>query len=668
MKTRIFICVILSSASLLLNSQIPQGFNYQALARDASGIPIKNTLLPVQITIQSDSLGGTVFWKELHASVTTDNYGLVNVILGKGSKIAGTASTFSDIDWSVTPKFIKTEIDYGGLKNMGSSRFWSVPYALTAAELGGPLSKLQVSGETDLNDEAIFEVRNKSGNTVFAVYNEGVRVYVADGAKGLKGGFAVGGFGYDKAESQKYLVVTKDSVRIYLDTNPLTKKLKGGFAVGGYDMTKGTAVQDYLDVNSDSVRIYIDTNPDTKRPKGGFAVGGYDMTKSKPEEYFRVTRDSTRVYIKESITKGLKGGFAVGGFGDVKAITPKYLMVTTAQTNVQVNDSLKGFSITNVQGGTASDFMSINKVNYSIGHESGLKTNPNLSITKGKYNVFLGYRAGLNNVEGYGNIFMGHESGLKTFGGSYNVYLGFRAGNENINGNSNVFVGYQSGEKSTAGWNVYIGQGAGRWNSTGTRNTYVGCQAGNEDGEYGTPGMDNVFIGYRAGATNFIGNNNVYIGSYAGETNNNYSSGRVFIGYQAGRNEANGNKLYIDNSSSSTPLIYGEFNPVMTSRQLTINGKTTTNGSLNYGADVQTTDTYVVNIQGVTAYVPGLVIIFRANTANTTACTVNVNSLGAKALKMKNDQDPTTNYIEAGSIVMAVYDGTNFQMMQPAAN
>jgi hypothetical protein len=55
-------------------------------------------------------------------------------------------------------------------------------------------------------------------------------------------------------------------------------------------------------------------------------------------------------------------------------------------------------------------------------------------------------------------------------------------------------------------------------------------------------------------------------------------------------------------------------------------------------------------------------------TANTGACTVNVNGIGAKNLLMLHDQTPADNYIEAGSIVVAVYDGTSFQMIQPDAN
>jgi hypothetical protein len=33
----------------------------------------------------------------------------------------------------------------------------------------------------------------------------------------------------------------------------------------------------------------------------------------------------------------------------------------------------------------------------------------------------------------------------------------------------------------------------------------------------------------------------------------------VFLGYQAGQNETNSDRLYIDNTNTTTPLIYGEF-------------------------------------------------------------------------------------------------------------
>jgi hypothetical protein len=285
-----FIFYLLLSPVPCALSQVPQGFNYQAIARDGSGNILPNTPLQAMIYIQSLSTGGTIFWKELHSSVTTNSFGLFTLVIGTGVRQpASIVASFDLIDWSVTPNYLKTEIYYSGSwKDMGASQLYSVPYAMTARDLKGT-TKLGITGTTANLEEALFEVKNKDGQTVFAVYNEGVRVYVSNGSKAVKGGFAVGGFGTDKAETTKYLFVGKDSVRIYLDTNPLTKGTKSGFAVGGYDLTKGT-VQNYLDVSSDSIRMYIDKS--TKGVKGGFAVGGFDMTKGTKERYLNIATDA----------------------------------------------------------------------------------------------------------------------------------------------------------------------------------------------------------------------------------------------------------------------------------------------------------------------------------------------------------------------------------------
>jgi hypothetical protein len=311
-------------------SQIPQGFNYQAIARDGSGNILPNTPLQAMMYVQSLSTGGTIFWKELHSTVTTNSFGLFTLVVGTGTRqTESTVATFDLIDWSVTPKYLKTEIYYSGSwKDMGTSQLMSVPYTMVAGDLAGTVDKLAVKGTTSGLEDALFEVKNKDGQTVFAVYNEGVRIYVSDGAKAIKGGFAVGGFGTDKAESTKYLFVGKDSVRIYLDTNPLTKGKKSGFAVGGYDLSKGT-VQNYLDISADSVRIYIDSNPDVKKLKGGFAVGGYDLTKGMVQDYLDISPDSVRIYIDDTngSGKGRKGGFAVGGFDLTKGGNASFLNV-----------------------------------------------------------------------------------------------------------------------------------------------------------------------------------------------------------------------------------------------------------------------------------------------------------------------------------------------------
>ena len=61
------------------------------------------------------------------------------------------------------------------------------------------------------------------------------------------------------------------------------------------------------------------------------------------------------------------------------------------------------------------------------------------------------------------------------------------------------------------------------------------------------------------------GARNTYVGINSGY--NSLGSQNVFLGYGAGYDEKGSNKLYIENSTSATPLIYGDFS----SNQVAIN-------------------------------------------------------------------------------------------------
>ena len=88
-----------------------------------------------------------------------------------------------------------------------------------------------------------------------------------------------------------------------------------------------------------------------------------------------------------------------------------------------------------------------------------------------------------------------------------------------------------------------------------------------------------------------------------------------------------------------------------------------TEGAYNYAASTTGTDAYAVTITYFAAYTAGATVKFKADVANTGACTLNVNGLGAKAIKLENGSDPTDGVIKAGAIVTVVYDGTNFQIV-----
>jgi hypothetical protein len=210
------------------------------------------------------------------------------------------------------------------------------------------ISRLLVKGDSLAGEnDPIFEVKNKDGAVVFAVYDNGVEIYVDDTGKkkGVKGGFAVGGLSGGKANGTEYLRVTPDSVRIYLREDTV-KGGKGGFAVGGLSGGKASPYE-LLKITPDSTRFYVKQG--AKGVKGGFAVGGLSGGKNITNEFLHVSPDSVRIYIDESTNKGVKGGFAVGGLSGGKANGNQYLNVEfdTTQTIKQSEPRILFYPVKN---------------------------------------------------------------------------------------------------------------------------------------------------------------------------------------------------------------------------------------------------------------------------------------------------------------------------------
>jgi hypothetical protein len=88
------------------------------------------------------------------------------------------------------------------------------------------------------------------------------------------------------------------------------------------------------------------------------------------------------------------------------------------------------------------------------------------------------------------------------------------------------------------------------------------------------------------------------------------------------------------------------------------------NGSSIYAADAGSNDTYAITLSPApSSYVVGMVVHFLANTTNTGAATLNVNSLGAVTIKKAKDVDLADGDIKAGQQVSVIYDGSNWQLL-----
>ncbi|MGD0582809.1 MAG: hypothetical protein ABR974_07670, partial [Bacteroidales bacterium] len=86
MKTKLLLLSLFTFAFFLFpcKAQVPQGFNYQAIARDGSGNPITGATMQVKIDILSDTIANIIVYGELFNPVKTNAFGLFNIVVGTG--------------------------------------------------------------------------------------------------------------------------------------------------------------------------------------------------------------------------------------------------------------------------------------------------------------------------------------------------------------------------------------------------------------------------------------------------------------------------------------------------------------------------------------------------------------------------------------------------------
>jgi uncharacterized protein (TIGR02145 family) len=136
-KISLFSILFLMAFSFTLTAQAPQRFSYQAVVRDAAGNLVINRPVGIRFTILRGSATGIAVFAETHRP-TTNNDGLASVEIGGGSSLF---NAMGNIDWSLGPYFLKTEIDPNGATAYsisGTNQMLSVPYALYAEKSANP--------------------------------------------------------------------------------------------------------------------------------------------------------------------------------------------------------------------------------------------------------------------------------------------------------------------------------------------------------------------------------------------------------------------------------------------------------------------------------------------------------------------------------------------------
>ncbi len=148
---------------------------------------------------------------------------------------------------------------------------------------------------------------------------------------------------------------------------------------------------------------------------------------------------------------------------------------------------------------------------------------------------------------------------------------------------NNAIIGTDAGTKAIGSHNSFFGSRAGRIQQEGLNNSFFGSNAGVSQ----VDGHNNSFFGSHSASFHEFGIGNTFIGSFSG-FGIQKGDGNVLIGATVGPNfpgfstvDSLSNRLFIHNSNTVDPLVYGEFD----NRLMRINGDFETTENIHLGND-----------------------------------------------------------------------------------
>lgn len=161
-KNIIILTAILILSNIMVIAQTPEKMSYQAVIRNSSNALVTNQSVGMKISILHGSVNGSAVYEETHTTNTNIN-GLVSITIGDGTVLSG---SFSAIDWSNGPYFVKSETDPSGGTSYsitGTSQLLSVPYALHAKAAEAIIGGGSIGNDFYLGQDTL-------GGIVFHIY------------------------------------------------------------------------------------------------------------------------------------------------------------------------------------------------------------------------------------------------------------------------------------------------------------------------------------------------------------------------------------------------------------------------------------------------------------------------------------------------------------------
>ncbi len=127
LKSALFFLLL---STIIINAHAQTGLNFQGVARTTNNVILASQAITIKLSILQGSATGTADYTETRR-VTTNAQGLFTAVIGDTGAIS-TLGNFTTINWKLTPKFLKIEMDPAAGTNfitMGTTQFQYVAYA-----------------------------------------------------------------------------------------------------------------------------------------------------------------------------------------------------------------------------------------------------------------------------------------------------------------------------------------------------------------------------------------------------------------------------------------------------------------------------------------------------------------------------------------------------------
>lgn len=322
-KCKLLLALLL--VSLAVAAQPPQQFSFQAVLRGNSGNLVVNEQIDVRIRLLYGEKTPQEVYVETH-SVKTNSQGVFALSVGAGNVEKGNLKqALSRIDLDTL--YLQPEVKRNGAVDfvaLPAQRMFASPYATYAPTANKadiiPYSEsvfatqsyagsVNIRNEIGRGSDTVFCVKNRAGQPVFTVFDDGVAVGITK-----EGSFTI----YDVNSGAQLFTIDHEKIHMSINDTAFVEQKTGrpqkaSFAVGG--MAGRAGQSNYLTVEPDATNFNFVENYNTVgRPqKASFAVGGIaGLGRDKQHNiYLSAGDEGFRFAFKEYKEQPEKVGFVV---------------------------------------------------------------------------------------------------------------------------------------------------------------------------------------------------------------------------------------------------------------------------------------------------------------------------------------------------------------------